>query len=99
MELQTENAFRILDHQIRSGCIIPEECQAESFTILVADNIDRNEKTLSGKSLIKVYVLSVFISHYLPNNHCRNIIEKDHSIHTLKQWSDIHMLLTSSFSL
>ena len=82
LESQTENAFRILDHQLRSGCIIPEECQAESFTIFVADNIDRNEETLSGKSLFKVCVLSVFMSHYLPNNHYRNIIEKDHSIQT-----------------
>ena len=82
MESQTENAFQILDYQLRSGCIIPEECQADSFTIFVADNIDRNEETLSGKSLFKVCVLSVFMSHYLPNNHYRNIIEKDHSIQT-----------------
>ena len=82
MESQTENAFQILDYQLRSGCIIPEECQADSFTIFVADNIDRNEETLSGKSLFKVCVLSVFMSHYLPNNHYRNIIEKDQSIQT-----------------
>ena len=82
MESQIEDAFRILDHQFRSGCIIPEECQGESFTIFVADNIDRNEETLSGKSLFKVCVLSVFMSHYLPNNHYRNIIEKDQSIQT-----------------
>ena len=43
MESQTENSFRILDHQLRSGCIIPEECQAESFTIFVVESIDRNE--------------------------------------------------------
>ena len=82
MESQIEDAFRILDHQFRSGCIIPEECQGESFTIFVADNIDRNEETLSGKFLFKVCVLSVFMSHYLPNNHYRNIIEKDHSVQT-----------------
>ena len=82
MESQTENAFQILDYQLRSGCIIPKECQADSFTIFVADNIDRNEETLSGKSLFKVCVLSMFMSHYLPNNHYRNIIEKDHSIQT-----------------
>ena len=46
MELQTENAFQILDHQLRSGCIIPEECQVESFTIFVADNIDGNKEIL-----------------------------------------------------
>ena len=82
LESQTENAFRILDHQLRSGCIIPEECQAESFTIFVAGNIDQNEETLSGKSLLEACVLSVFLSHYLANNHYRNIIEKDHSIQT-----------------
>ena len=44
MESQAENAFRILDHHLRSVCIIPEECQAESFIIFVADNIDRMKK-------------------------------------------------------
>ena len=43
MESQTENSFRILDLQLRSGCIIPEDCQAESFTIFVVESIDRNE--------------------------------------------------------
>ena len=44
MEAQTENAFQILDEQV-SGCIIPKECQADTFSIYVADNIDRNEET------------------------------------------------------
>ena len=48
MEAQTENAFRIFDEQLVSGCIIPKECQSDTFSIYVADNIDRNEETLSG---------------------------------------------------
>ena len=48
MEAWTENTFQILDEQVVSGCIIPKEYQPDSFSIYVADNIDRNEETLSG---------------------------------------------------
>ena len=48
MEVQTDNAFRIFDEQLVSGGIIPKECQSDTFSIYVADNIDRNEETLSG---------------------------------------------------
>ena len=42
MEVQAENVSRI------SGCIIPNEFQSDRFSIYVANNIDRNEETLSG---------------------------------------------------
>jgi Zn ribbon nucleic-acid-binding protein len=48
MEAQTENAYQILEKQFKSGCIIPADSAKESFTIFVADNIDRQEETLSG---------------------------------------------------
>ena len=48
MEAQTVNAFRIFDEQLVSGCIIPKECQSDTFSIYIADNIDRNEVTLFG---------------------------------------------------
>ena len=48
MEAWTENTFQILDEQVVSGCISPKEHQPDSFSIYVADNIDRNEETLSG---------------------------------------------------
>jgi len=48
MEIQTENAYMIVDQQMQSGCVLPVNCQKEVFTIYVADNIDRNEETLSG---------------------------------------------------
>ena len=49
MEIQTENAYMIVDQQMQSGCLLPINCQKEVFTIYVADNIDRKEETLSGK--------------------------------------------------
>ena len=48
MESQTENAYKIHELQTESGYILPIDCQKEAFTIYVADNIDRNEETLSG---------------------------------------------------
>ena len=51
METQTENAYQIVEEQFKNGCIIPRECQKDKFTIFVADNIDRQEETLSGSSL------------------------------------------------
>ena len=46
VEAQTENAFQILDEQAVSDCIVPKECQPVTFSIYVADNIDRNEERL-----------------------------------------------------
>ena len=48
MELQTENACKIDEKQLTNDCIIPTNCTKETFTIFVADNIDRNEETLTG---------------------------------------------------
>ena len=48
MGIQTEKDYRISEQQLNEGMIIPEDCLAEQFTIFVADNIDRQEKTLSG---------------------------------------------------
>ena len=49
MELFTENAFKIQDQQFQSSCILPLDVKNEAFTIYVADNIDRQEETLTGK--------------------------------------------------
>ena len=48
MELQTENVFKIYEKQSTNNCITPANCTKEAFTIFVADNIDRNEETLTG---------------------------------------------------
>lgn len=48
MELQTENAYKIYEKQLTNDCIIPANCKKETFPIFVADNIDRNEETLTG---------------------------------------------------
>jgi len=48
-EIHTENAYIIHDKQENDDVILPLTSQKETFTIYVADNIDRNEETLSGK--------------------------------------------------
>ena len=57
MELQTENAYSILDQQTERGYVIPLSCQTQAYSIFVADNIDRKEETLSGKFLLKFKTL------------------------------------------
>ena len=47
-ELNTENAYAIQKEQTQDNLILPENVVKELFTIYVADNIDRNEETLSG---------------------------------------------------
>jgi len=48
-ELDTENAYKIVEEQEQGSVILPNGVQKEVFTIVVADNIDRREETLSGK--------------------------------------------------
>ena len=56
MEVQTENAYQLIEQQLCTGCVIPKESFPDSFTIFVADNIDRQEETLSG---MRVFTLLV----------------------------------------
>ena len=46
-EMHTENAYIIQDQQ-QADFILPLKCLKESFTLYVAENIDRKEETLSG---------------------------------------------------
>ena len=48
LEAQTENAYQVLEQQIAVDCILPNDCTNETFTVFVADNIDRQEETLLG---------------------------------------------------
>ena len=48
MEAQTENTYQLMEQQSCTGCVIPKGSVPDSFTIFVADNIDRQEETLSG---------------------------------------------------
>ena len=48
MEAHTENAYHIVEKQMKSGCVIPRNCRAELFSVYIADNIDRCEETLNG---------------------------------------------------
>ena len=56
-ELATENAYRISNQQ-ESGVILTDGAQQETFTVYMADNIDRLEKTFSG--LYKCFFFSIF---------------------------------------
>ena len=55
-ELETENAYKIISQQ-DDGIVVPTGCINGAFTVLVADNIDRQEETLSGKSIIAINIL------------------------------------------
>ena len=45
-EMHTENAFRIQKQQL-DEIVIPEDTVKDKFTVYVAENIDRNEETLT----------------------------------------------------
>ena len=48
-ELLSEVAYAKTEHMKPDEVTIPEICKKEMFTMLVEDNIDRLEETLSGK--------------------------------------------------
>ena len=47
-EMETENAYKVLS-ETKEVCVLPPECKQGVFTMMTADNIDRNEETLSGE--------------------------------------------------
>ena len=47
-EMETENAYKVLS-KIKEDCVLPPECKEGVFTMMIADNINRNEETLSGE--------------------------------------------------
>ena len=49
MEAETENASKIYEQQLNKDCIIPKKYKEDTPKVFVADNIDRNKETLSGK--------------------------------------------------
>ena len=55
MEAKTENAYKIYEQQLNNDCIIPKKCKKGTLTMFVADNNDRNEETLSGNLVSKVF--------------------------------------------
>ena len=101
MESQTENAFWILDHQLRSGCIIPKGCQAESFRIFEADNTDRNDQycfisemklylaSLYSKCVFWLYLCRITCQISIIETWLRKIIQYRY---TSKQWSEIDLV-------
>ena len=54
-ELDTENAYQLIEKQDQSDIILPNGVQKEVFTMVVADNIDRREETLSGTNQDKMF--------------------------------------------
>ena len=47
-EMETENAYKKRS-EMKEACVLPPECKEEVFTRRIANNIDRNEETLSGE--------------------------------------------------
>ena len=42
-EMETENAYKVLS-EMKDDCVLPPECKEGVFTMMVADNIDKNFK-------------------------------------------------------
>ena len=62
-EMLTENAYKITDQQAFADVILPETLAKVLFAIYVADNIDRNEETLSGNHISKIpYFEDIYFS-------------------------------------
>ena len=65
-EMHTENAYIVHERQKNNDVILPLVSQKETFTIYVADNIYRNEETLSGKWIcLNQYVDQRFMFYLL----------------------------------
>ena len=47
-EIETENAYKVLS-EMKEDYVLPPECKDGVFTMMVADNIDRNEEIFSGE--------------------------------------------------
>ena len=47
--METENAYKVLSEMKEDCTLLPPECKEGVFTMMSADNIDRNEETLSGQ--------------------------------------------------
>ena len=51
-EILIEVAYKKIDDVDAEHVALPENCSSETFTILVEDNIDRLEETLSGRVFV-----------------------------------------------
>ena len=47
-EMETENASKVLS-EMKENCVLPPECKEGVSAMMTADNINRNEETLSGE--------------------------------------------------
>ena len=54
-EVLTEVAYGRIESINENDVLLPENCLKETFTIMVEDNIDRLEETLSGEYFVIVY--------------------------------------------
>lgn len=58
-ELETENALLQLEKaRANEGIVLPDGCNKNTFSIMVADNIDRLEETLTGKNYMQQFKLT-----------------------------------------
>ena len=47
-EISTETAYDTVENNTRDDVWLPENVKPMAFTMIIEDNIDRNEQTLSG---------------------------------------------------
>ena len=75
-ELETENAFLKLEKANENGgVILPDGCQQSVFSIVVAENIDRLEETVSGKILrFLSFIMCTFKLHTWSLNDTRGYV-------------------------
>ena len=70
-EVLTEVACGRTESINENDVLLPENCLKETFTIMVEDNIDWLEETLSGE-----YYIAIFIINHISNEYMRFKIMK-----------------------
>ena len=60
-ELETEQAYLRIEHLHQDMIALPKDCKEETLTIVVADNIDYLEETLSGKFFFLFFFFVFFV--------------------------------------
>ena len=63
-ELDTENAYQLIEKQDQADIILLIGVQKEVFTMVVAENIDRREEILSGTNQVKMF-FSLCLNRFL----------------------------------
>ena len=67
-EINTEVAYSIINKCLSGMVFLPEQCQQHQFTMIVEDNIDCNEQTLTGllKYGFKLFLIRLHLIAIIP---------------------------------